>query len=202
MLYQLRSALDSCVYDAAIIEFGGADPPPDKEKWEFVFGGEPTKFDEAMRRMKKIIPDELRGLIESVQPYKGVTGGHEGKAWNVGEALVILNNWARLDRHRKLHLVGTAAVAGNLRMVLPKGMSVEYCNFTMGANLLEYDQELASFKIRDFIPGTKIHMNPQFTFDIAVDEIPRVRLEEISLAMFLSVQIVRERFEGHYWIKR
>ncbi len=80
MLYQVRSALDSCVYDAAILK-SGQDPPPEKEKWEFVFGSDPAKFDDAMRRMKKIIPNDVRGLIESVQPYKGMTGRHESQEW-------------------------------------------------------------------------------------------------------------------------
>lgn len=34
LLYQLRGAIDSCVYDAAILKFG-KNPPPDEEKWNF-----------------------------------------------------------------------------------------------------------------------------------------------------------------------
>jgi hypothetical protein len=203
MLYQLRSALDSCVYDAAVLKFK-QNPPPDKEKWEFVFGADSAKFEEAMRRMKKIIPQEIRDLIEAVQPYRGVTGRHENKVWDIGATLVVLNDWARMDRHRKLHLIGTAVVEGNLRIILPagKGMSLEYCNFTTDNRILEHEHEFASFKIRNFVPDAEVHMNPQFSFDITVDETPRVRLQDISIAMSLSVQIVREQFEQHFGIKR
>ena len=203
MLYQLRSALDSCVYDAAVLKFK-QDPPPDKEKWEFVFGADAVKFEEAMRRMKKLIPQEIRNLIEAVQPYKGITGRHEDREWDIGPTLMVLNEWARIDRHRKLHLVGTAVVEGNLRIILPSGMgmSLEYCNFTTDNRILEHDHEFANFRINNFVPGAKVNVNPQFSFDITVDETPRVRLQEIVSAMLMSVQIVRENFERHFGITR
>ncbi len=89
-----------------------------------------------------------------------------------------------------------------LRMIIPEGMTLEYCNFTTGEHVLENDQELADFKIGNWIPGTQLHVNPQFALDIMVDESPRVRLEEMARAMLLSVQIVREIFESHFGFKR
>lgn len=201
MLYQLRSALDSCVYDAAILKFG-QDPPPYKEKWEFVFGANPGEFDEAVRRMKKILPNDIRALIEAVQPYGGTSAIHDGMTWDVGNALMILNDWARIDRHRRLHLVGTAIVAADMRIGVPEGMSIEHCNFTVGDFLLEHDSEVAAFKIRNYVSGTKVHMQPKVAFDIAVDETPRVTLREISFAMLCSVSFVRRRFEEHFGIYR
>jgi hypothetical protein len=201
MLYQLRAALDSCVYDAAILKFT-QDPPPDKEKWEFVVGADAAKFEEAMRRMKKIIPNDVRGLIEAVQPYARTACRFEDKEFDLGQILEILNNWARIDRHRRLHLAGTAITDGGLRIGLPEGMTLESCDLLTGEHLLEHEGEIARFKIANFVPGTKVHVQPHFTFEITVDETPRLRLQEISLAMGVAVQAVREIFEKHFNITR
>jgi hypothetical protein len=198
MLYQLRGALDSCVYDAAVLKFGQS-PPPDAEKWNFPFTADPSKFKEAMKRMKKI-PDDIRGLIEAVQPYKAATGHHEGKDWDIGQTLEILNNWARIDRHRKLHLAGTACTSGNLQIILPSGMTLEYCNF-VERTILEDKSEIAQFKIANFIPAGRAFMNPQFTFQVVVNETPRCLLSDISTAMMLSVQVIRESFERHFGLE-
>jgi hypothetical protein len=199
MLYHLRSALDSCVYDAAILELK-SDPPPDEQKWMFPVAADPAKFAEAVKRMPKIT-DDMRRILETVQPYTTTTGTHEGKQWDIGPVLSILNDWARIDRHRKLHLVGTTLIDGKLGIGRPPEMAVEYCNFMQG-NILEDQGEIAEFKLSNFVPGTKIHMDTQFTLKITVDETPRCELEDISIAMMLSVQVVREIFERHYGIKR
>lgn len=199
MLYQLRGALDSCVYDAAILKFG-SNPPPDENKWQFVVTDNPGDFKEAMRRMKKI-PSDVASLMESMQSYAGTTCRFEGQEFDLGNTLAILNNWARIDRHRKLHLVGSVITSGNLRIGSPVGMGVEYCNF-LGGDVIESQHEIASFKIRNFVPGAKISFEPKFAFEIMVDETPRVRLQEIALAMGVGVCAVRERFEALFGITR
>ena len=199
MLYQLRGALDACVYDAAVLEFG-QDPPPDEQKWNFPITEDTGKFEEAVKRMPKITND-MGAILETVQPYTTTTGTHEGQQWEIGKVLAILNDWARIDRHRKLHLVGTIPTNGVLRIGHPPAMTIEYCNFMMG-DVLENKSQIAEFKLANYVPGSKIYMKPTFSFHIAVDETPRCDLQEISTAMMLSVQVVREIFEGHYGIKR
>ncbi len=201
MLYQLRSALDSCVYDAAVLEFNQC-PPPNDEQWNFPICATPAKFNNLVRRMKKL-PDNLRRLLESVQPYSGSIGRSEEIEWDLGLTLGILNDWARIDRHRKLHLVGTAISNGNLSFISPHGSGIESCDFQSGEFLLEHNSEIARFKIRHYVPGTKVLMNAQFTFEIVVDEAPRMsKLQDISVAMILSISGVRELFEQHYGVKR
>jgi len=69
--------------------------------------------------------------------------------------------------------------------------------------LVEHDVEVARFKIRNFVPGAKIHLNPKFAFEVAVDEAPRlVKLQEAALCMCLSLICVREAFERHFGITR
>ena len=117
MLYQLRGALDSCVYDAAILKFD-QDPPPDKTKWNFPVCADLAEFQNAMKKMPKI-PDDVRGLIESVQPYTTKAVVNEGSRYPIGRTLSILNDWARIDRHRRLHFVGTAWTKGSLQIKVP-----------------------------------------------------------------------------------
>lgn len=201
MLYQLRSALDSCVYDAAVLEFKRY-PPPDEEHWNFPICATAAKFKEATRRMKKLTGD-MRRLLEAVQPYSGATGKAEGMEWDLGQTVNILNEWARIDRHRKLHLVGTAVSEGNLGFRLPRGMRVESCDFQVGECLIEHDTEIARFRISNYIPGTKVYVNAKFAFEIVVDEVPRMtRLQDAALAMGWSVSGIRESFEKHYGVTR
>jgi hypothetical protein len=205
MLYQLRSGLESCVYDAAILEFD-QNPPPDEKRWTFPIAETSEKFNDAARGMKKL-PDNLRRLLEAVQPYAGATcGAKEIKMrWDLGQVLNILNLWAVIDRHRRLNLVGTAITTGRVKFNLPEGagMSVESWDFEMGKHLLEHDTEIARFKIRNFVPGTQVNVDAQFSVEILVNEVPGMaKLQDAALTMGMSVSAVRESFERHYGIER
>src|SRR5438552_72455 len=70
MVYQLRAALDGCVYEAAIIETG-KNPPPDENNLEFPVCDSPERFkgNKATRNIAPL-PQDCRDFIESVQPYK------------------------------------------------------------------------------------------------------------------------------------
>jgi hypothetical protein len=197
-LYQLRGALDACIYDAAALKLG-RNPPPDEQKWNFPVCQDPALFAEAVSRMKKL-PAEIRILIEMVQPYKTFTVTFEGKECSLGQTLAVLNDWARIDRHRKLHLAGTALTGGNLRLILPPGMTLEYCTFTEGT-VLEDRNEIAQFKIANFARNSNAVVSANFIFEILVNESPRCLLNEISTAMMLSVQGVREIFERHFGLE-
>jgi len=201
VLYHLRAALDSCIYDAAILKLG-KNPPPDEEKWNFPICADAGKFQESVRRMRHL-PSDIRALLESVQPYSGATGRHEGQEWDLGTTLAILNDWARIDRHRHLHLVGSAITDGYLTIGIPDGtqMTIEHCDF-IGGDVLEHQSQIARFKISNWVSGAKIHVQPHFTIEIAVNETPRCRLAEISIAMSLSVEVVRAAFERHFNIVR
>jgi hypothetical protein len=78
-----------------------ANPPPDEKRWTFPLAETPEKFEEATRGMKEL-PNSLRGLLEAVQPYKRATGNADvvGK-WDFGKALLAMNMWAIIDRHRR-----------------------------------------------------------------------------------------------------
>ena len=200
MLYQLRGALDSCVYDAAILKFGD-NPPPYPETWQLPITKNPDDFKKAMRKMKHL-PSDIAAIIQAIQGYSGMTCTINGNQYDLGQTLVIVNEWARIDRHRKLHVVGSAFTGGNLEIGSPKDMGVEYCIFSNG-HMLEEQNEIARFKIRNYIPGAKgYHLIPKLAFEVMVNEAPVVRFNEIALAAGMCVSAVREMFEKHFGIVR
>jgi hypothetical protein len=152
--------------------------------------------------MKKL-PNDVRCLIESVQPYSGATGTHskERWEWDIGPVLAILHDWARIDRHRRLNIVGTTPTEGNLRIDVSRGMTLEYCHFRTGI-VLESESKIADFKIANYRRDAELHFQPKFVFNITVDEPPRSLLQDVSMAMILSVQVVRQIFEKHFGITR
>jgi hypothetical protein len=201
MIYQLRAGLESCVYDAAALEFG-QNPPPDEKSWTFPFCETADKFEITIKRMKNL-PSGLRGLLESIQPYKGLTCSAEGLKWDIGQALNILNVWSVIDRHRRLNLVGTAISKGEVGFRLPPGMVVESWDCEVGKHLLEDDTEIAHFRVRNYIPGTQANVQTNFGIEILVDEVPgKCRIQVAATTMGMSVSAVREMFEAHYGIKR
>ena len=117
----------------------------------------------------------------------------------MGIALKILNRWARIDRHRRLHLCGTLPTIGRLQ--LADGLTFEYCHFA-GGGVLEDECQVARFKIANYVPDMKANMNADFAFEIFIKESPSCRLQDITNAMFLSVPAIRESFEKHFGIKR
>ncbi|MCJ7509394.1 MAG: hypothetical protein MUP14_00695 [Dehalococcoidia bacterium] len=170
-LYQLRSALDACVYAAAIVD-SRQDPPPDDEHLEFPICASRASFKNASRKIRPLA-EERRRIIESVQPYNAPPLDNNLLVLNPHRTLAILNDWARKDRHRKLHIVGGWASNANPQLRLPDGVELEYM-MVVNDGLLEHDSEIASFKVRRYVPGSepKIQANPDLFIDIAIDEPP------------------------------
>jgi len=180
-LYQLRSALDACVYAAAIID-SGQDPPPDEEHLEFPICSSPARFKQASRKIGPLA-EERRRIIESVQPYNAPTLDNELLVLNPHRAFAILNDWARKDRHRKLHIVGGWASSAAPKLWLPPGVDVEYIMVTYDG-LLEHNSEIASFKLTGYVAGTepRVEANPDVFIDIAIDESPPMCADNDTLA--------------------
>lgn len=67
-VHNMRSALDHLVY-ALAIRVTGQDPPPDFNRLQYVVVDDPSHWEGQLRHLKPL-NDEMRELIESVQPYK------------------------------------------------------------------------------------------------------------------------------------
>lgn len=187
MLYHLRAALDSCVY-AAAIEESGQDPPPDHEKLEFPLCFSPEAFKKAAWHIAPLT-GKRREIVESMQPYKVPSLPPNLMILNGNRTLGILHDWARKDRHRKLHVVGSWASNANPQLRLPDGCALDYM-LTTRDGLLEHDGLIASFQLTGYVPGMKIEGNPDLAIDVAVDEDPKPCADNDQLSERLRQMIV------------
>ena len=109
LLYQLRAALDSLVYELAIIDTG-QDPPPDAEKLEFPIRSSQANFEEVAWKIAPL-SERHRMMVNSLQPYPAPNQTDAMKI--MAETLNVLHDWARKDRHRGLHAVASWATEKN-----------------------------------------------------------------------------------------
>lgn len=165
MLHQLRAALDSLVYELAIID-SGQDPPPKAEKLEFPIRASKAGFDRAARDLKPL-SDPHRDMIESVQPYD-IGKKTEGMAI-IAETLQVINDLARKDRHRGLRVIASWGANKNPRLNLPPGCVIEWLTTTPDG-ILEHESEVASFKVRGWREGLELTANPNFTIDVTIED--------------------------------
>lgn len=66
-LYQMRAALDHCIYEAACLK-SGVRPPPNEDKLEFFLRDTPEKFEMAAWKIAPLGPAQHR-ILELFQPY-------------------------------------------------------------------------------------------------------------------------------------
>lgn len=164
-LYQLRATLDACIYQAAILE-SGKNPPPDEKALEFPICSTPEEFKNSGWKIRPLA-DKRRNIIEAVQPYNAPKLAPEDMVLNFNRTLSILNDWARKDRHRKIHLVGSRASDARPKLGLPDGVSVTSFIVAPGGGFLEDESQIVSFRLDGYVAGAKVQANPDLTIDIA-----------------------------------
>lgn len=171
MLYQLRSALDACVYQAAVLTTK-SDPPPKETGLEFPITNDRDEFPKLAKRRLGGLPPDLVSEIEKVQPYNIPTNLPQKKLIsNINRCLGILNDLARKDRHRKLHIVGSAPLRFEPLFSLPDGVRVVDVQ-TNASTLLEEQAEIATFKLIGFRGSVNIKVNPNMMTSIGCTEPP------------------------------
>ncbi len=169
MLYQLRAGLDGSIYEAAVLE-SGKNPPPNENRVEFPICESAAKFQKVAGDMP--LPNKLRRFVEAVQPYNAPTTlTPEQKIFSFNRNLYILHDWARKDRHRCLHVIGSWASNAQPKVRLPEGVKLLEMSVT-GSGFLEYESEIATFRLEGYIPGMTVQANPDLMIDIAVNEGP------------------------------
>jgi hypothetical protein len=156
MLYQLRAALDSLIYEVAILD-SGENPPPKEEHLEFLIRDSEASFDNAAWKIKPL-SDQHRAMIESVQPYDVEKRGEAEQL--VAGVLNELNDLARKDRHRGLRVIASWVSNKNPSIeTLPPGCSLEWLKVTEDG-LLKEEGEVARFKIRGWLPEHELEVIP------------------------------------------
>jgi hypothetical protein len=170
MLYNLRAALDGCIYQTAILD-SGQDPPPDDGQLEFPICRTPENFANSQRKIAPL-SDKHRRWIEDVQPYTTRTGGALKPKPDPRDSLAMLNHLARIDRHRYLHVVGTAvteAAPHIIRERVDPNVSVRFIEQTQ-VGFVEDEFVVARFQIVGGEPGMEYLANPALTIEPEIHE--------------------------------
>jgi hypothetical protein len=172
-LYQMRAALDACVYEAACLTTGQR-PPPNEHRLEFPITETRDAYDKAVRKIEPL-QEPQRRVIEALQPYNmpaTLTPAETSYSFNRG--LAILNDWARKDRHRKLHVA--ASWASNIKPMLKIPPGTRVADFTVLRDRFVLTDateiEIATFRIEGWQRGMTLSANPNLTLDLVVDEPP------------------------------
>jgi hypothetical protein len=200
-LYQLRAALDACIYKAAIID-SGQNPPPDHERLEF-----PVCFSEEhfQANAAKIAPlkQKRRDIVKAVQPYTVLkTLTPELMIYSFNRNIKMLNDWARKDRHRRLHVAGSWIVSANPQVRFPDGVSLDWIR-ACGSGFLEQQNVIANFKLTGYREGMEVQANPDIAVDIGIEEGPPPCSDNDSLGnrmqgMMITVFTIVTNFEDSF----
>jgi len=160
-LQDLRIALNYCVYDVAIFD-SGEDPPPEPDKLEFPIYERESSFTSNLQKIRPLT-ERHRGWIEAVQPYKDTA--HDPQR----TALYWLNELARIDRHRSLHIIGAYIVESD-SIVRAPGKNVVFEDIGERRIMLNGEAVIARFQVTPWAEGDKVEANPQVALDPEITE--------------------------------
>lgn len=171
LLYQFRAALDASIYEVSCAN-SGQRPPPDEAKLEFPICETEKHFRKSGWKIEALT-QEQRAIIESLQPYNTPsTLKPEELPYNFNRGLGLLHDWARIDRHRRIHVVGSWTANIQPMFRLPSGTSITEGDVVTTPFMLKDGGQIARFKVRGWKTGMNIQANPNVTIDMAIDEIP------------------------------
>lgn len=185
-LYQLRGALDACVYETACLNTK-AQIPARPETLEFPICDSPARFEGAQRKIDQLT-SEQRALVERMQPYNAPQdlAPHE-VPFSFNRALGILNDWARKDRHRRLHFAVTFGTRVRPRLRVPLGTKVVEFAVKRPLFVLKDRHEVATFRLSGYKAGMNVQANPNLMLDIGIDETPEPCHHTDTLAFRMEV---------------
>jgi|HubBroStandDraft_6_1064221.scaffolds.fasta_scaffold181729_2 hypothetical protein len=176
MLYQLRAALDGAIYTAAILETGN-DPPPNEQNLEFPIFADATRYSKRSADMLGPLANHRKAIIESVQPYHVKSLDSCELAKDINRNIGILNDWARKDRHRRLHMIGGYVLDARPQISCPASVTVAEMK-VIKSDFLETENVIARFRLIGYGHGMEVKVNPYLQTQIAINEIPPACCDE------------------------
>ncbi len=83
--------------------------------------------------------------------------------------LGMLNNLARIDRHRAVHLVGACVVEGGLAVKAPTG-SVITTGSRVQRPVIDEEGQIATFVVDPWAPGQQVQLYPDLVLEVEIAE--------------------------------
>lgn len=158
-LYEVRAALDNCLYEVAVWHTG-QNPPPDDHLLQFPIYETPAGWKKNLHRLRHL-SDEHRWMLERIQPYNA-----ERQDLN---CLSMLNRMAAVDRHRTLHVVGGFLVEGGLLIEGPEGSTVTTLESPKTV-VVDEDATIVRFHVAPWEPGQEMVLYPNLVLEVEIAE--------------------------------
>lgn len=201
--YQLNAALDSLIYQTAILA-EGIDPPSNEIHLYFPICAKRKTFKSAPVSQSPF-PQELINWLASVQPYV-IDEMPDTPNRTLIETLMQINSCAKRDRHRRFHVV--AAIPANIQCTAitdPDTVSITNAR-GFRVNVLEEKAPFLTFEIRGADPHkpVKLNIETELTFDVSIDQIPmpygrpNIELDRMLEAVRYVLRVFEDGFRaGH-----
>jgi hypothetical protein len=108
----------------------------------------------------KHLSAEHREMLERIQPYQA-----QRQDLN---CLGMLNDLARIDRHRAVHLVGACVVEGGLAVKAPAGSVIT--GSRVERPVIDEEGQLATFVVDPWSPGQQVQAYPDLVLEVEIAE--------------------------------
>lgn len=135
-LAALRASLDNSLYALAAATTG-QNPPPHAGRIQYPICSTPAEFKSQAKRLV-MLPKHITEALEKSQPYQSPWGPKSNLIW-------WINELARTDRHRTLH-VGLGRVDEHcVRIVPPTGVVIQFDETVEPYSHIDHELVLARF---------------------------------------------------------
>lgn len=196
--YQLRATLDAAIWKVHILS-GGAEDALYATRIEFPICDTPKRFIEAAFH-KIPTPDDFKLWITSIQPCFAEEFPNEPEVVAVlRNALLIIHDRARKDRHRRLNIIGAYLSSNTVLLEVTPPASVAYVETVSDADVFKDGAIYARFGLDNADSATtKIKAQGGFVVQVAIEEIPAAPDVDVAKQLgYLSaaVAIIIHKFE-------
>ena len=199
--YQLRAALDALIYQAAMfLEHAGV--PSNEEGLYFPICVKPRSFRDSPINAPPF-PEDLRKWIESIQPYKAQDTTNADMLETI-RVLQLIHDCARMDRHRRLHVVAAFPTKLLYRFVADP-TTIKITNIRgVRSDFLEDESPFVFFDIEGADPirgNNHVKLETDLRLEVAVDQItipPGGCLDTEIKKMCIAVDHVIRYFEDGF----
>jgi hypothetical protein len=157
-LQDMRAALEHLAYALAVAYSGEPDDP---EKVSFPITDTLGKFNAVRKQKIGLIDPAAQALIQEVQPY------HRGDRAEF-HSLMVLDDLARVDRHRTLHITPAFLMGTDIDMRSVTDIHIIDVDLHLGR--VVDGAEIATFRLAITGPNPEMHVDVSPEFGIAFDD--------------------------------
>jgi hypothetical protein len=157
-LQTMRASLEHLAFSLVLAHHGEPDKPEDIS---FPITDKPGKFEAVRKQRIELVHPKAQAVIQGLQPY------HRGDD-AANDYLMVLDDLARVDRHRSLHVTPAFVVNTAADIVFARDLYITEAVLHLGA--VEDGAKIATFRYTVTGPNPEMHVEISPEFGIAFDE--------------------------------